>query len=428
MWMNFYSFANFLWGCYQVDIVDFMNWGFMDLDSGSPEGAKPDVYKFGLYSFVLDHGTRGKGGKGGKPPSAEELAAPMLEVGCGHGGGLNGFHKRGYTDLSGLDFTPSNIGFCERKWGGKEGGPHFEVNNAVSFCPSPTEGPHAGKYSTILNIESSHCYPNFAAFLQMCHNALRPGGLLKMCDFRRKEQLEAILRDAEAGGQWEIASTRIITKEVASPHPAAPFPVRAAPRVRPPARLPARPIHVTPLAQVCVLPRSRACTPTRPRCRAAVRSGACGERVIREGIQRLVRQAVVRAAADPRDAQLLQPAGLRHLHDVRERRAGLLRDAPPQEGQGPEGRAAGAGAGTLREHSPAAARALQVAHQVALQVTGAASRQEQEREQGGALRRGKGAPMRGGKHQGRVSCLRLCASGVVRCPPRMPTPVAVAGR
>jgi len=195
--------------------VDFMNWGYLEAGkvAGGTSTPAPDVLKFGLYEHVLGHGA---------DPTAAEKRAKILEVGCGHGGGLNGFRAKGYTALAGLDFTPSNIAFCKRKWGKKEGAPRFEVNNAMSFCPDPRDGCHGGQYDTIINVESSHCYPSFHGFLQQCHNALRRGGTFRMCDFRSRAGYDELLSDFDperasphpASAHWRVESSEIITKEV----------------------------------------------------------------------------------------------------------------------------------------------------------------------------------------------------------------------
>jgi 2-polyprenyl-3-methyl-5-hydroxy-6-metoxy-1,4-benzoquinol methylase len=157
----------------------------------------------------------------------EALAAPLLEVGCGHGGGLARLHDLGCEDVTGFDFTPSNIDYCEAHWDG----PAFSVDDAVSFCRDHTsqcfswrflltfaplpQGAHFGRYQTILNIESSHCYSSFQAFLDNCHRALVADGQLRLCDFRTRadyEDLLTMLRTQAA--KWELLPVEDITRQV----------------------------------------------------------------------------------------------------------------------------------------------------------------------------------------------------------------------
>jgi ubiquinone/menaquinone biosynthesis C-methylase UbiE len=46
----------------------------------------------------------------------------------------------------------------------------------------------------IINVESSHCYPDFRKFLGECHRVLTSGGLILFCDFRPSNELDKLFQ------------------------------------------------------------------------------------------------------------------------------------------------------------------------------------------------------------------------------------------
>jgi hypothetical protein len=194
LWKPFYTLFNFLIKVFSApDIIDFMNWGY-----AKKAGKEMNhIYQRGLYEQVLGWG------------HLKDPFTPLLEVGCGHGGGLAHFHNNlKLTELSGLDFTPSNIKYC-----GKHKGPQYMVGNAMNFA---SEAKHVGRYKTIINVESSHCYPDFFVFLDNCHAALQSTGncYFKMCDFRYPEEFKEICDKLKKNNKWELIKAEDITREV----------------------------------------------------------------------------------------------------------------------------------------------------------------------------------------------------------------------
>jgi SAM-dependent methyltransferase len=99
----------------------------------------------------------------------------VLEVGCGRGGGAvfvsNTFKPRSMT---GLDFSVQGVAQCHTTW--PSSSVQFHVGDAQEL-PYRT-----AQFDVVLNVESSHCYPQIGRFLQEAYRVLKPGGYLLYCD------------------------------------------------------------------------------------------------------------------------------------------------------------------------------------------------------------------------------------------------------
>ena len=126
----------------------------------------------------------------------ELRAKKVLEVSCGHGGGAS---------YIGLDLNPAGIGFCQRR---------HQVSG-LSFVQGDAQNlPFvAHTFDAVINVEASHCYPDFPRFLSEVARVLRPGGHLLYADFRFAEDLPA-WEKALAAAPLRIAHTREINAEV----------------------------------------------------------------------------------------------------------------------------------------------------------------------------------------------------------------------
>ena len=130
----------------------------------------------------------------------------VLEVSCGHGGGAayiaRTFQPRRYTAL---DLNPVAIRFCQEHHAVE--GLTFQQGDAEHL---PFE---AGSFDAVINVEASHCYPNFPQFLAEVARLLRPGGHFLYADFRFADSLAEWER-ALAACPLQIEQTRIINAEV----------------------------------------------------------------------------------------------------------------------------------------------------------------------------------------------------------------------
>jgi SAM-dependent methyltransferase len=130
----------------------------------------------------------------------------VLEVSCGHGGGAaylaRTFQPRRYTAL---DLNPMAIRFCQE---------HHQLDSLVFRQGDAENLPYeSGSFDAVINIEASHCYPDFSRFLAEVARVLRPGGHFLHADFRFADRL-AEWEQALAAGPLVTLRTRNINGEV----------------------------------------------------------------------------------------------------------------------------------------------------------------------------------------------------------------------
>lgn len=104
----------------------------------------------------------------------------VLEVSCGHGGGASYLTRTlKPARYTGLDLNPSGIRFCKRTH--KIDGLDFIQGDAENL-PFPD-----ATFDSVINVEASHCYPDFPKFLSEVARVLKPGGYFHYADFRYKD-------------------------------------------------------------------------------------------------------------------------------------------------------------------------------------------------------------------------------------------------
>jgi len=101
----------------------------------------------------------------------------VLEVSCGHGGGAEyvarTFEPRRYTAV---DLNPVAIRFCEE---------HHRREGLIFRQGDAEHLPFAeNTFDAVINVEASHCYPDFQRFLAEVARVLKPGGHFLYADFR----------------------------------------------------------------------------------------------------------------------------------------------------------------------------------------------------------------------------------------------------
>lgn len=130
----------------------------------------------------------------------------VLEVSCGHGGGASYLTRTQQPQrYTGLDLNPTGIHFCQRRHA--VAGLDFVQGDAGNL-------PFAvGTFDVVVNVEASHCYPDFPRFLAEVARVLRPGGHLLYADFRFAES-RAEWESALAHAPLRIVRTRDINAEV----------------------------------------------------------------------------------------------------------------------------------------------------------------------------------------------------------------------
>jgi ubiquinone/menaquinone biosynthesis C-methylase UbiE len=130
----------------------------------------------------------------------------VLEVSCGHGGGAS-FLTRTLQPAryTGLDLNPTGIRFCQRRH--QVAGLDFLQGDAENL-PFPD-----ASFDAVINVEASHCYPDFPRFLTQVARVLKPGGFFCYADFRFDEGL-ADWEQALASAPLKQIKSRVINAEV----------------------------------------------------------------------------------------------------------------------------------------------------------------------------------------------------------------------
>jgi SAM-dependent methyltransferase len=130
----------------------------------------------------------------------------VLEVSCGHGGGASWIARNMHpTRYTGIDLNPVGIRFCQQRH--RLANLSFMKGDA-QHLPFPDDSIDA-----VINVEASHCYPDFPGFLAEVARVLRPGGQLLYADFRFGDEVQA-WESAIAAAPLEIIRSRDIRAEV----------------------------------------------------------------------------------------------------------------------------------------------------------------------------------------------------------------------
>jgi SAM-dependent methyltransferase len=130
----------------------------------------------------------------------------VLEVSCGHGGGAAWIARSQQpASYTGLDLNPAGIRFCQNRH--RVPGLSFRQGDAQQL---PFED---GSVDAVINVEASHCYPDFPGFLAEVARVLRPGGHFLYADFRFAHELAEWEADL-AGAPLGVVQTRDIGAEV----------------------------------------------------------------------------------------------------------------------------------------------------------------------------------------------------------------------
>lgn len=175
----------------------FMNYGYAPISADEPPVELLAEDEQDRYCIQLYH----------RIASAVDLRGrEVLEVGCGRGGGASYVARYlGPRSMTGVDFARIAIDFCRRHH--RRDGLRFERADAEAL-PFPD-----ASFDTVLNVESSHCYPDVDRFLAEAARVLRPGGSLLFADMRHRDAMPA-LREGFGKAGLEIVEQQEITANV----------------------------------------------------------------------------------------------------------------------------------------------------------------------------------------------------------------------
>ena len=176
--------------------IDFLNYAFQDSEAkpltltATDEPNRPNIQ---LYEHVRGgvalHGLR------------------VLEVSCGHGGGASYF-ARTYQPAAyvGLDLNPEAIRHCQMRH--RSVGLCFQVGDAQRL-PFPD-----GSFDVVINVEASHCYPDFPGFVDEVARVLKPGGRFCHADLRYQNGIDEWMSALAKHPKLQLDEMRLINPEV----------------------------------------------------------------------------------------------------------------------------------------------------------------------------------------------------------------------
>ena len=133
----------------------------------------------------------------------------VVEVGCGKGAGaeflINKFNPESYT---GIDFSKPAIEFCHKYY------PNIRHTNFI--CAAADQLPlKQNSTDVVINVESSHIYPDIGNFFNEVKRILKPGGRFLITDYRIVDTSPIKLMEkmiSEFG--FDIEEKRIISQQV----------------------------------------------------------------------------------------------------------------------------------------------------------------------------------------------------------------------
>ncbi|MDA9554728.1 methyltransferase domain-containing protein [Pelobium sp.] len=137
----------------------FMNYGYADIESTA---LSYDVLCGNLYRHLWNQ-------------VKLEEGKQVLEIGSGRGGGCELLLDYQPQSVTGLDFSNQAIKFCQKNYQDKR--LNFVAGNAEKL---PFDD---NSFDVIINVESSHCYGNRAAFFKEVARTLKPSGYFLYADF-----------------------------------------------------------------------------------------------------------------------------------------------------------------------------------------------------------------------------------------------------
>jgi SAM-dependent methyltransferase len=195
LWRTFFDLLASRFG--DIGWWTMMNYGYAEPDCTTTAFALQPVdeaerYPIALYRHVAT--------------MAPLAGCDVLEVGSGRGGGAS--YVARYLEpkrMVGIDLSGKAVSFSNRRHG--VANLHFQQGDAERLPFGD------GSFDSVINVESSFCYPSIDRFFAEVQRVLRPGGHLHYTDLRLAHEMRD-WRKAIARSGFEVVIERDITANV----------------------------------------------------------------------------------------------------------------------------------------------------------------------------------------------------------------------
>jgi ubiquinone/menaquinone biosynthesis C-methylase UbiE len=199
MMINFKE-TMFRWWYWYVSLVDkkaeiqLMNYGYHDPDQVVPlnKNHESNRYSIQLYHHLVEH--------------VSIQNKDIVEIGSGRGGGIS-FLTETFkpTSAIGIDLEEKAVNFSNK---------HHQQHNLKFFQGDAQKLTLTDRScDVVLNVESSHRYPDNQAFLSEVRRILRPDGHFLYTDFRYENEIDSFKQELKQSG-FSIIKEKVINKEV----------------------------------------------------------------------------------------------------------------------------------------------------------------------------------------------------------------------
>ncbi|WP_406276817.1 class I SAM-dependent methyltransferase [Nocardia sp. NBC_00881] len=192
------------------DAATFLNYGYVSVGDGDESKVDVPAHSLNGNSIRLVLELIG---------TTELDGRTILDVGCGRGGTVGLIAKMFDVEIVGIDLSPEAVMFCRNNCGAPSA--RFDVGDAEHL-------PFEDKvHDVVVNIESSHGYPDLGKFLSEVKRVLKPGGWFLYTDLQPFEKWDYIRSELLRLGFVVKADRDITANVLASRDEAAPQSVKA---------------------------------------------------------------------------------------------------------------------------------------------------------------------------------------------------------
>lgn len=173
--------------------IAFMNQGYASLDPQEPVPELcPEDREFQYHVNLLDQVYR----------HVDCAGREVLEAGCGRGGGV--YYCARYLKagkVTGVDLSPMNVARARET---------FPLPNVEFMEANAMDLPfEAESFDIVVNIESSHLYPDAPRFFRQANNILRPDGFFLFVDLGSVERIKGLPEAFRKAGFGVVMSSDI---------------------------------------------------------------------------------------------------------------------------------------------------------------------------------------------------------------------------